>query len=196
VVEARSSLWCVVTLLAWATLTSMGLAHLAGVDLPPAPAAAAAALAVPTVLVAAARALLAVRRGPRLVEFDWDDAVRCAPEDADVVRSAAQLRGTMGGAGHLHPRRLVVAAAAWAAAAAPGLAAFAGPGELLGWAVLAPLLAAAAAFMFPARPFYYREAKNGALVTSPPAAAGHLLARRGLARHPEDTATGPPGPVA
>jgi hypothetical protein len=183
-VPARSSLCCVVTLLAWAALTSMGFARLAGVDLPPAPAAVVAALAVPAVLAAAVRALLAVRRGPRLVEFDLDDAVRCSPEEADVVRSAAQLRGTMGGAGHLHPRRLVLGAVAWAAAATPGLAVVAGGGELEGCAVLAPLLAVAVAFMFPARPFYYREAAGGALVTSPPAAAGYLLARRGGAAPP------------
>jgi hypothetical protein len=172
-------MFCMATLLAWLALTGLGLVHLADVHLPVAAVAAAVALAAPTVLAEAARALLAIRRGPRLVEFEWSDAVMCAPQDAKVVRAAAQLRGTMGGAGHLHPRRLVLAAAAWALAAASGLEAIADDRLVLGaWPPVLTLVAALLAFMFPARAFYYREVTGGAVVTSPPTAAGYLLARR------------------
>lgn len=174
-----TSVSSMVTALAWLVLAALGLAHLAQVELPFPWVAAAAGVGIPAVLAASASALAAVRRGPRIVEFGRDDAVMCSPEDAPVVRGAAQLRGTMGGAGHLHPRRLVLPATAWAAAAGSGAEALADGALLLGaWPAIVALLAAGLALVFPARPFYYREVTGGGVLASPPAAAAYLLARQ------------------
>lgn len=176
---AESAVGCVLTLLAWITLVALGLAHLAEIHLPFALVVGAVALGVPAVMLAAGQAVLAARRGPRIVAFGSDDAVTCSPADAEVIRDAAQLRGTMGGAGHLHPSRLGLVALAWASSAASGVEALADGALVLGgWPAIVALLAAAFAFMFPPRPFFYREVTGGAVVASPPSAAGYLLARR------------------
>lgn len=198
--SAESSLVGVLALLAWIALVVLGLAHLAELHLPLAAVIAAVALGVPAVMLSAAQALLAVRRGPAIVAFGRDDAVLCSSQEAEVVRAAAQLRGTMGGAGHLHPRRLALVAVAWASAAASGLEALADGALVLGaWPAIAALLAAAVAFIFPARAFFYREVTGGAVVASPPSAAGYLLAHRPAVAVPVPvvvSAAPPPGDAA
>ncbi len=94
---------------------------------------ASAAVALMLALVAGGRTLSSAWRGPVLVQFPCEAAIECNPVEAAEVRAAAQLRGTLGGAGHVHPRRLAFPALAWIAAAAIAGCALQGTALAPGW---------------------------------------------------------------
>jgi hypothetical protein len=173
----------VAALAAWLVLTFVGLVRAAGGAVPYAAELASAVVATPIALVAAGCAVAALWRGPTIVSFGLADSIPCGAAEAAHVRAHAQLRGTMGGAGFLYPRRLLLAAAAWAAAGAVGLSGFSESlCDLVGpWAVAAALLSAFAAFLFPARPYFYRDTTGGGAVLSPPSAAYRLKRRAQIA---------------
>ena len=142
-------------------------------------------LAAVLAAMAAIRNVAHVRRGPSIVEFQRRDATLCDARESAAIRAAAQLRGTMGGAGYLFPRRLAFSAVGWAATgvqaallAVPehGTATF----LPLGVAVLAVLLTA----RFPAIPFYYRETVGQCVVAFPADACSRLLEAARLAPTP------------
>jgi hypothetical protein len=159
---------------AWAGLEGLRLLHAAGADLPHTGLAACAAASTGLALVAAGRTAAWAFRGPLIATFPAAGAAVCDPAEAEAVRASAQLRGTMGGAGHVHRARLAFPAVAWAAAAA--VAAFAGPllEESAPWVVLL-VAASVAGFLLPAKPFYYREATGGRVAVYPPSARDDLL---------------------
>lgn len=153
---------------AWLVLAGLVAVYRASVQVPAkaVPAAAAAALAL--AVAAAGRTVVSVWRGPALQRFSHDEAVCCSPSQAAAVRAAAQLRGTLGGAGHVHRGHLALPALGWLAAAAFALEAVSEPVESLTplWAGAALVLGIAAR-VFPARPFYYREAVGNRVVFHP-----------------------------
>lgn len=170
---------------AWMVLFAVIGARAAGVPLPQATVIAAASVALATSVALAFQIVTHAWRGPVVVDFRRDEAVLCGPAEAEVVRSAALLRGTMGGAGYVRRARLAFSATASVSAAIAA-----------GWTVLDPTLVsvpawpfavlallAGAAVVFPARPFYYREAKEGFLLLHPED-AWVLLARFSNARRP------------
>jgi hypothetical protein len=156
---------------------------------------ACVAVAGPVALVAAIRSLGAIRGGPRVISFERREALLCDAAQADVIRGAAQLRGTMGGAGHLYPARLAFQAAAWLAAVVAGAEALSAraAGTLGPWPATLATAAAVAALLFPPRPFWYREVTGGGVVVNPPSAAAALLARdaRGADARSVEPAQGP-----
>jgi hypothetical protein len=82
----------------------------------------------------------------------------------------------MGGAGYLFPRRLVISAAAWGAVSVQSLALVAPNRTPATFLPLALALAAAwLAALFPASPFYYREAGGGCVLAFPPQTCRRLL---------------------
>jgi hypothetical protein len=179
---------------AWLVLAVAGLVHALGEPLPRLAALACALVGVPVALVAAVHAAASWRRGPTILAFGLPESVPCCPADAAFVRAAAQLRGTMGGAGYLHPGRRVLPTVAWLAAAAVGLDALSPwfHGVVGPWPVLVAIGAALAAFAFPARRFFYRETTGGGVVVSPPSAAFQLMRRAARARGESFEAPGRP----
>ena len=142
----------------------------------------AAAVLAATVAV---RRIAFVRRGPIIVDFRREDGLLCDARESAVIRSAAQLRGTMGGAGHLFPHRLVLSSVAWAYVAVQAV--------LLvlpehGAATFVPLagviVVGAVAARFPAIPFYYRETVGQCVVAFPVDACMRLLEAARLAPAP------------
>ncbi|HET8542438.1 MAG TPA: hypothetical protein VFL83_21370 [Anaeromyxobacter sp.] len=158
---------------AWVALQALSAIRDAGAGIPSSSLAAAGVVAAALAGLAALRTASWAWRGPVIVPLPEDDVVVCCPPEAEAIRAAAQLRGTMGGAGHVHPGRLVLPAAAWASAAA---AALAGP-ELLDAAPWIAVLAASAtaALALPARAFFYREATGGRVVLHPASSREELL---------------------
>lgn len=153
------------------------------------PARLVAALAGASLVASAAAALLtfaAVWRGPVIVSFRRREAVLCDPIDADAVRAGAQLRGTMGGAGHVHPGRLALPSLAWAAAAllAARIAADPSLATVPAWPAIAALATALAAALLPARSFFYREVIGGCVLVHPPGACIRLLDSRAAGAAP------------
>lgn len=167
---------------AWVALEAVGALAAIGVRIPTGAAIACATVAAPLALAAAARTLSSAWLGPPIVAFSAADAVLCAPADAASVRAAAQLRGTMGGAGHLHRERLAFPVAAWLGALAAGLEGIAAPSFVGAWPAALAACAALAAWLLPARPYWYREVMGGRVVVSPPAAATVLASRGGRSR--------------
>ncbi|HEX9309035.1 MAG TPA: hypothetical protein VF894_16190 [Anaeromyxobacter sp.] len=175
-----STLTAIAAIAAWTALVVVGGLRVLGVEVSFAVAATCAALAGPVAITASIQSATGLWRGPDIETFSRTEAVACAPGgEAGAVRAGAQIRGTMGGAGYLYPRRLALPAIAWVAAAVagaegvvPAVLALAGP-----WPILAALTAGFAAFAFPSRPFYYREVTGGGVVVSPPPAAYRLAAR-------------------
>ncbi len=139
------------------------------------------AAALPFALTVSIRTIAWVWRGPVIVRFPLEAAALFSGSDAERVRSAAQLRGTMGGAGHLRRSRLVIPAAAWTATSAALASTLLGSskGVTAAWAVIA-VAAAIVASAFPATPFWYREARGGGVLVHPSAAwsALHPLPQR------------------
>ncbi len=161
-----------------------------GAFVPKAQLIVSAAVAAPIALAAGVQRLVYLWRGPSIVSFSRIEAVRCSAADAEAIRAAAQLRGTLGGAGHLHRARLALHALALLAAA-----------SLAGFALLSPKSDAGGtssfavvvgmgllAMLLPARPFYYREATNGDVLVSPPFARVLLLPARSRVSDPNDDA--------
>ncbi len=152
---------------ACATLAALCTLREAGVVIPSLTMSAVAAGALVLALAGAVRTIAAVWRGPELIHFQPADAVECDPAEASGIRAAAQLRGALGGAGHVHRARLVFPAAAWVAAAALGASPLVGFGVETVSASAVLLVAGAATFAFPARPFWYRETRGGSLLVHP-----------------------------
>lgn len=169
--------------LSWLGLVVIGLVHAAGADVPRSVELAAALVAAPIAAAGAILAIAAVWRGPTIVSFSRDDAVPCTAGEAAFVRASSQLRGLIGGAGHLYPRRLVLPALAWLAAAVVGLCGLVPRLELAvgPWAVVLAFAAAFLAILFPARPYFYRDTTGGGAVVAPASAAYRLKARSELA---------------
>jgi hypothetical protein len=142
---------------------------------------ALALASAPLAAALAARNAAAYWRGPALVHFPVEYAVLCYGQEAETVRSAAHLRGALGGAGHLHPRRLAFPVIAWlAAATALGYVALGGagmPGCQRALAVMA--LALVARVVLPPRAFWYRERRDGSLVVYPAAIRSRVSAGPG-----------------
>ena len=162
---------------AWVALGVSLIAGEAAAPVPPRAAQLLAAAALALSLAEAIRTALAAWRGPVITSFPRRDAVLCDPPGADAIRAGAQLRGTMGGAGHVHPARLAFPTIAWSAASAVASAVLrdsslrsASPWTL---AILAG--AVAATVLVPARPFFYREVTGGRVLVFPPAACTRLL---------------------
>ncbi len=158
------------------------VARAAGVDVPERAMLGCAAATAAIALAIAGQAAVSAWRGPRIESFSRDHAVLCDPRDARCVRDAAQIRGTMGGAGYVHRRRRALPAAGWSAAAAGAAAQMLDPGlppavALAGIASL--LVAAGLSRRFPPMPFYYLEAMDGWVLVHPQSAWTQLLARRG-----------------
>ncbi len=138
---------------------------------------ASAAIALPLALVAAFRTMASAWRGPVLVQFRREAAIECDPVESEEVRAAAQLRGTLGGAGHVHPCRLVFPVLGWMAAAAVAVWALREPDLALRWPVSGLVLALVATVAFPSVPFWYREASGGVVLLHPRAAFEGLIRR-------------------
>jgi hypothetical protein len=166
-------------IVAWLALVTVAGLRAVEIDVPHLAVVAAALLGGPIAIVAALQVIGSIWRGPAIRRFSRNESVHCGAEYAAVVRQGAQLRGTMGGAGHLHPRRLVFPAVAWGAAAFAGVEILAHPTAPAGavWAAIVAVAAVAGAFLFPAKPYYYREATGGGVVVSPPEAAVWLAER-------------------
>jgi hypothetical protein len=159
----------------WCGFGALTLASAAGAAVPPGAISIAAFLAVAVSLGLAGRSVARIWRGPPLVGFPKEGAAPCDPVEAEAIRAAAQVRGTLGGAGHVKRARLLFPALAWAAAAAFA-AGFVDPGaeaRLWALAVLVPFAVLSASLR--ASPFHYREAMEGWLVVYPGAARGWLL---------------------
>lgn len=140
---------------------------------------ALAAAAVPLALAMAIRTAAAIWRGPELVHFPVEYATLCRGADAADVRAVARVRGSLGGAGHVHRARLVLPTVAWLIAAAVlGLVTTErthGQEWRIGLELLAAAVAARA--LFPARPFWYREHRDGAIVIYPASVTVHVCIR-------------------
>jgi hypothetical protein len=176
---------------AWVAL-ALSLTAVSGeIPAPPRAVQLLAAVAAALSIAEAVRTGLGVWRGPIITSFPRRDAVLCDPPGAEAIRSGAQLRGTMGGAGHVFPARLVFPTIAWAAAAASAAALVRDPSIRSAPVGMLAVLAAAiaATLLVPARPFFYREVTGGRVLVYPPAACTRLLeaaaASGALARSPE-----------
>lgn len=159
----------------WCGFGALAIARAAGAAVPRGAVSIAAALAVAVSIGLAGRSLARIWRGPPLIGFPKEGATPCDPVEAEAIRAAAQVRGTLGGAGHVNRTRLLFPALAWAAAAAFA-AGFVAPGaEARLWplAVLVPF-AVLSVYLRPS-PFHYREAMEGWLVVHPGAARQWIL---------------------
>ncbi len=162
-------------------LAGIEVAQTFGAEVPRAFALFTASAAAVVAATVAVRAVAFIWRGPVIVPFPRDEALLCDAREAAVVRSVAQLRGTMGGAGHVHPRRLVLSATAWGAISVQALALVTPqrtPGTFVPIAVA--LVAAALAALFPATAFFYREAAAGCVLAFPSDVCRRLLDANGV----------------
>jgi hypothetical protein len=167
---------------AWGALAFVGLVHAVGGQ-PGVVAVACVLLSQPIAVAAALRAAVSYWRGPDIISFTRADSEACTPAEAEYIRRHAQLRGTMGGAGYLYPRRLVLPVIAWMAAGIVGAAVVSeriddatGP-----WPVVLTTTVAFVAFLLPSRPYYYREMTGGGVIVCPPPAAIRLKRRARIA---------------
>lgn len=162
---------------AWTALGISIIASTAGAPMPAAAVQLLAAAAFAVSLAQATRTALGVWRGPVITSFPRRDAVLCDPPGADAIRAGAQLRGTMGGAGHVHPARLAFPAIAWSAAGAFAAAMLRDPSLHAAppWTLVLLGGAAVAALVAPARPFFYREVTGGRVLVFPLVACTRLL---------------------
>jgi hypothetical protein len=179
VVLAGSAMIVAATLLSWVALVSVAVLRTAGFAVSPAMQVASAAVAIPIVLAAALGAVVSVWRGPRVIAFERSDAVRLGPVESDAARASAQLRGTMGGAGYVYPARLVFPVVSWLGALGSGAEGLV-PGAVETAGAWPPAIAASAALMawlFPSRPYWYREVTGGGVLVTPVSAAALVSAR-------------------
>lgn len=179
---------------AWTALVVSLLVGMAGGPAAPRAIQLLASIALVVSGAQAMRTALGAWRGPVIASFPRRDAVFCEPQCAETVRAGAQLRGTMGGAGHVHPERLVFPATAWAAAALVAAALLRDPSlhAASPWTLAVLAGATVAARLAPARPFFYREVTGGRVLVFPPVACTRLLesaAAAGALRR-----SGEPGP--
>jgi hypothetical protein len=164
-------------LTAWLVL--VGLGALARAAPPDVYVVITTVLATAVAAVALGNTVASVWRGPPLIAFAPEDGLWCGEEDSEPVRAYAQLRGTIGGAGHVHPRRLVLPLIAWAAAIFAGARPLFWPDLEVVGAVPAALAASGAflTWLFPSRPYWYREVMGGGAMVCPPEAIAALVAR-------------------
>ncbi len=140
-------------------------------------AASAAAVVSATVAV---RHIAFIWRGPMIIGFRRPEGRLCDSWEATTIRAAAQLRGTLGGAGHLYPRRLVLSSIAWGAASGTCIALVLpehGAAPVVPVAIL--VISGGLAMMFPAEPFYYRETAGGCVVAFPVEVCQRMLRAAG-----------------
>ncbi len=162
-------------------LAGVEVADALGAELPHAVAAVAASTSAVIAATVAIRHVVFIWRGPVILGFPRDEAVLCDAREAASIRFAAQLRGTMGGAGYLHPSRLVVSATAWGAVSVQSLALLPPQRTAATFLPLAVLLVAAGlAALLPPAPFFYREASGGCVLVFPPDVCRSLLDRAGV----------------
>jgi hypothetical protein len=198
VVQGGSTTTALAGGLSWVCLVLAGLVRAAGVEVPRPLELAAGLIASPVALAAALQSAAAAWRGPTLVAFTLGESVPLSAAEAAFVRSVAQLRGLMGGGGHVHPRRQVFPAVAWAAAGLGGVAALVeGLGRTLGpWPVVLAAVAAFVALLFPSRAYFYRDTTGGGAILSPPSAGFRLKRRAQLAGSLPAGAAPTPPPAA
>lgn len=161
------------------------VARVMGAAVPPTALVLLGSMTAVLAFTAAIRDVAFVWRGPVIVTFRRGDGVLCDARESAAVRAAASLRGTMGGAGHLYPRRLLFSAATWVATAAQAL-------MLLlpdrGAATYLPflwvLVGGALAARFPAIAFYYRETAGDCVVAFPVEVCERLLENARMAPTP------------
>lgn len=150
----------------------------------PVPRPALVLAAVVSLALAAAVSAINVAfvwRGPDIISFSRRDAVLCDVAEAAAVRAAAQLRGTMGGAGHVYRFRLAFPAVMWAAVAAHSAALLMGSsGRLALWPLAVAFPAALLTVLLPARSFWYREVTGGCVLVHPRPACLELLQVAGV----------------
>jgi hypothetical protein len=178
-VLAGSALTVAATLLSWLALVSVAGFRAAGFSVSTTTQVACGVIAIPIVLAAALQTIISVWRGPRVIAFERSDAVRFGPDEADAVRAAAQLRGTMGGAGYVFPARLAFPVVSWLGALGAGTEGLV-PGviEIAGaWPPAVAASAALVAWLFPSRPYWYREVTGGGVLVTPLSAAALVTAR-------------------
>lgn len=154
---------------AWVFFLALVGARAVGAPLPSEAVVAVAVVALATAVAVACRTVAHAWRGPVVVDFRREEAVMCGPAEAEVVRAAALLRGTMGGAGYVCRARVAFPAIASAVAAFIAGSALGDPtlGSVPAWPFAVLALSAGAAAAFPARPFYYREGNGGFLLVHP-----------------------------
>jgi hypothetical protein len=160
---------------AWLLLCCLLLAREAALSVAPATISIAALVSLLLALVAAARNAAYAWRGPRIPAFPKDEALVCRPREAAIVRAAAQLRGTLGGAGWIHRARLALSTGAWIAVgiSVSAILVDAERASLPQWG-FAVLVFGAASACFPPKAFFYREATNGCLLVHPRDTFAHL----------------------
>jgi hypothetical protein len=173
----RADRTTIAAVVAWTAFGALALIRLSGARLAPGVFVSVAVGALAFALLEASRDVVSIWRGPQIVTFSGDEAEICGPEEAEAIRAAAKLRGTLGGAGHVHSARLLLPAIAWVAAAVLAGGAIRDPGldSMPGWPVAVVAAGIAAAVLFPARPFYYREAIGGRIVLHPRSARAQLI---------------------
>jgi hypothetical protein len=136
----------------------------------PAPTAVTKALvlaATPLAAILSVRTVVGFWRGPTLMHFPVEYAALCTGSEAQAVRTAANVRGPLGGAGHVHPIRVIFPFLGWLATAVVLGCAAAGATRECREALLVLVLALAARTIFPPRSFWYRERRDGSLVVYP-----------------------------
>jgi hypothetical protein len=190
----------VATLATAGVLAALLAARAAGGAVPARLILVCAGALVPVAAVAALQSAVHLWRGPPVVSFGNAEAVRCGGAQAEAIRRAARLRGTLGGAGHVYPGRLAVHALAGAAAAAlGGYVVQAGPDAVAGWLLMLLVAGGAWTVLLPARAFYYREARNGDLLVTPanvPSLIAWSRSSAAASEGVEATRTPEPSPMA
>lgn len=173
--EVRSRL-TMATACGGVALGAVVLAREAGARLASGAITGAASVVLGLAVLGAGRSVAHAWWGPAVISFRRDESVLCEPREAAAVRAAAQLRGTLGGAGHVQRGRLALSTAAWLA-----VGGFAWAALVERWRHAAvccgglALVLALVAARFPALPFFYREAMGGRLVVHPPGALDELV---------------------
>ena len=190
-----------VAVAAWVALAFVALVHAVGGAMGPF-GLACVLLAQPLAVAAALRAGASFWRGPDIISFTRRDSEACTPAEAEYVREHAQLRGMMGGAGYLYRGRLALPVVAWLAAAFAGATAMSDRiNDVVGpWPVVVTTTVAFAAFLLPARPYFYRDTTGGGAIVCPPPAAVRLKRRAAIAAaiargEAVESATPPPTPA-
>jgi hypothetical protein len=162
---------------AWTAFAALVALRLSGVRVSPSALVLVASIAMALAFAECVGTVFAMWRGPTIVTFSRDEAEICGPDEAEAIRAAAKLRGTLGGAGHIHSARLILPALAWLAATALAAGAIVDPAleSVPGWPAAVVAVGVGAAALFPATPFYYREAVGGRVVVHPPSARAQLV---------------------
>lgn len=146
-----------------------------------------ALVSAPLAAVLAIRTAAAYWRGPTLLHFPVEYALLCHGGEAEAIRGSANIRGALGGAGHLHRGRLVFPVVAWLAAAVvlAHVALGAADRQEFRRALTIWAFALVARAVLPPRPFWYRERRDGSIVVYPASIRARVDAR--LPKRPDST---------